>query len=390
MDISYWLALLSLLSLLATLFGCIEVTIGGLRLRALRDMAALPDAELPRLSIVLSALDEAETIVPALQSMLALDYPALEIIVINDRSTDATPQLLERLAAQDARLKVLHVHALPAGWLGKNHALHLGAARAAGDYLLFTDADVVFHPQALRRAVSHCRRERLDHLTVFPDVVAPGGLLAMLMLNFGINFMLRFKPWKIRESSGHFLGMGAFNLVRAEAYRAAGGHAALRMQVLDDLMLGKLMKRCGHAQDVLIGRGMLSIAWYRNAGQMFRGLEKNFFAGFDYRLSLLVAATLLLGVRIWPWIGLLATDGVAWWMNAAGVAVLAAWFAGAAITAGLTLRCLLYLPVVDVISLAMLWRACLLTLRRGGIVWRGTFYPLAELRAAGTLSGRAD
>ncbi|SNT11745.1 Glycosyltransferase, catalytic subunit of cellulose synthase and poly-beta-1,6-N-acetylglucosamine synthase [Noviherbaspirillum humi] len=379
MTFLFWL---SFIALVVAVASSVELMLGAGKLRHLRDVR--PDetaTPLPPVSIVFSALNEAHTIEPALRSVLALDYPALEIIVINDRSTDATPAILERMASGEPRLKVVHVDTLPEGWLGKNHALHRGSQAASGDYLLFTDADVVFERTTLRRAVAHCLEERLDHLTVFPDTPVKDRLLAMLMLNFGVTFMLRFKPWKVRDSAGHFLGLGAFNLVKTSAYRDAGGHAAIAMQVLDDLMLGRVMKEKGCRQDVMLGTGLVSVAWYHSAAEMFRGMEKNLFAGFDYRLSLLGAATVLvLLIRVWPWAGLVVTHGSAWWMNLATVLLEFGVFLASARLAGYPLGALLYLPVVNLISLAMWWRASLLTLSRGGITWRGTFYSLGQLR----------
>jgi len=119
---------------------------------------------LPTLSVLVPACNEAATLEQAMQSLLAMDYPCMEIIAVNDRSTDGTGALLERLAAENPRLRVRHVVELPAGWLGKNHALHVASQEATGDWLLFTDADVVYSPDALLRAVSYARRVGADHL----------------------------------------------------------------------------------------------------------------------------------------------------------------------------------------------------------------------------------
>src|SRR5262249_46544493 len=119
----------------------------------LRDTAPALDRPWPAASIVVAARNEEAGVEPALRSLLALDYPALEVIAIDDRSTDATPQIMDRVAAGDTRLRVLHVAELPAGWLGKNHALHQGAKLARGEYNLFTDADVVLEPSVLKRAI---------------------------------------------------------------------------------------------------------------------------------------------------------------------------------------------------------------------------------------------
>src|SRR5512133_478831 len=148
MTFAFWL---SLAAFIAVTLSALEVALGWRRIRHLKDVAVPPGSPQPRVSLIVSALNEAATIEPALRSLLAIDYPDLELIVINDRSTDATPAIIERVAADAPRMRVVHLRELPSGWLGKNHALHQGAAIATGDYLLFTDADAVFAPSAVAR-----------------------------------------------------------------------------------------------------------------------------------------------------------------------------------------------------------------------------------------------
>ena len=158
--------------------GTLFVWLGGIGMivfnsRRALVLAAMPAIEashddMPTLSIVVPACNEEDTIERGMNSLLALDYPHLEIIAVNDRSTDRTGAILDRLALSDPRLRVLHVETLPAGWLGKNHAMHSGSQAAKGKWLLFTDADVVFAPDALRRTVAFAERECLDHLVLSP------------------------------------------------------------------------------------------------------------------------------------------------------------------------------------------------------------------------------
>src|SRR2546423_821839 len=153
---------------------------GGSLWRAARLAARLADLSpdgaglMPPLSVVVPALNEEATVEAAMRTLLALDYPDLEIIGVDDRSTDETGAILDRLAAEDARLRVTHVRELPPGWLGKNHALHVGSAVARGEWILFTDADVHFERDALRRAVRYAVYRRLDHLVVVPQVLLAG------------------------------------------------------------------------------------------------------------------------------------------------------------------------------------------------------------------------
>jgi cellulose synthase/poly-beta-1,6-N-acetylglucosamine synthase-like glycosyltransferase len=197
----------------------------GLLASGARSLRAFPgprraEARTPPVSIVVAARDEARAIERAMRSLLALDYPGLELVAVDDRSADPTGAILDRLAAANARLKVLHVRELPAGWLGKNHALALGARDATGEILLFTDADVEFAPYSLREAVAVLEDERLDHLALAPRLRLPGAWLAACVAYFGRQFYVFLRPWRARDPrSGAHIGVGAFNLVRASAYR---------------------------------------------------------------------------------------------------------------------------------------------------------------------------
>ena len=377
MNTAFWLSLVVFLLSL----GLLLYLAGGVRkVRWLSAISPELGDNPPKVSIIFAALNEADTIEPALRSVLALDYPNLEIIAINDRSTDATGEILDRIGRAHPALRVLHIKELPVGWLGKNHALQRGAEMATGDYLLFTDADVVFAPTAMRRAVFHCERERLDHLVVMAEFIVREHLLAMLLINGSIFMFATLRPWKLRTSASAYMGIGAFNMVRASAYRQAGGHRLLALEVIDDLMLGRLMKTKGFSQDAVFGYGMVAVEWYRSAMDMVRGLEKNSFAMMDYRVSrLLVATVLILLVRYWPWVGLFVTSGATWWLCVAGLVLNLILVVGLLRPTGWSLRCLVYWPFAPLLSLLMLWRGVMLTLMRGGIYWRGTRYPLGEL-----------
>jgi glycosyltransferase involved in cell wall biosynthesis len=378
--IAFWLSLAVLAVLLRHLAA---LHVGLRRLHRLADVDPAIDGDLPSLSVVVSALDEAATIEPAMRSLLALDHPRLEVVAIDDRSTDGTGAILDRLAREDARLHVIHVRELPAGWLGKVHALHVGAQAARGDWLLFTDADVHFAPDALSRALGHCVRERLGHLAVLPELQVRDSLLAALLLDAQGIFYATLPPWKLDTSPRVYVGLGAFNLVRSQAYRDAGGHAALRLEVLDDLMLGKRLKSCGTRQGLLLGQGTVSLEWYPDTAAFARGLEKNGYAAANYSLwQALAASAALLAVRIWPLAGLVLTDGAAWWINVAAVTTGLLAQVEILRTTRWSARSLAWWPVTPLLMLAILWRAVVLTLRRGGVLWRGTLYPLAQLRAA--------
>jgi cellulose synthase/poly-beta-1,6-N-acetylglucosamine synthase-like glycosyltransferase len=357
-----------------------DFLVGYRRVRVLRDMPKA--AKGPSISIVAAARNEARGIEAAVASFLAIDYPALEIVIVNDRSTDETGAILERLARQHVRLRVIHVVELPDGWLGKNHALHVGAADATGEFLLFTDADIVFEPTTLRRAVTALGSD-LDHLAAIPDVIVPGIALNAFVAAFGVFFSMYARPWKARDPrSRHHIGIGAFNLIRADAYRAIGGHTALAMRPDDDVKLGKVVKNAGFRQDVVNGSGLVMVEWYSSLREAIDGLMKNSFAGVNYSLAAVAGSTLALFLLIvWPFIGIFVTDGLARTLNAVNVFLLAVVFWS---TVGLTPRRIPYVlafPAAALLFIYIIWRSALLAVTRGYILWRGTAYPLAKMRA---------
>ena len=352
---------------------------------ALTVLASVPvpdDQPLPTVSVVIPARNEERNLEQALESVLALDYPDLEIIVVNDRSTDGTGEILEKMAEKDPRLTVVTMASLPAGWIGKPYALHVGAQEARGEFILFTDADIVFDPFALRKAMAHVQAHRFDHVTLIPEGTMPGFFLRTLAATFGIFMFLIFRPWKARNPRSRcYMGVGAFNLIRTSAYRALGGHQPVALRPDDDLKFAKLVKDHGYRQDVLNGKGMVAVEWYRSVGELIDGLMKNMFAGMEYSVSLVIAATLAaLLMHVWPWIGVWVADGwpQAWY--AVTVVMMIGSFGVAMAPFGVKFRHGLLLPLTIGLLVYIQCRAAALTLWRGGIVWRGTFYELRQLK----------
>lgn len=365
-----------------TLFILLENRAATRRIPLLDTVAPLAGAEPPLVSVVIPALNEERHIEDALASVLALDYPRLEIIVLNDRSTDATPVLLERMAARHPQLRVVHIKELPPGWLGKNHALHFGAEQAQGEFLLFTDADVRLASDTVSRAVARMLSQRLDHLCLIFQLDLPSPLLAMLAADSLSGLMTVFKPWRTLEPDPrYFFGIGGFNLVRRSLYAKCGGHRSIRLCPVDDILLGRLVKENGGRQECLNGCHFVSVPWYGSVGEMVRGLRKNVFAALDYRLSGLAAATLfVLCCQILPLWGLLLTDGWLRLLCALTLAAAAMSMRANAQALGLQPSCLRWFLLTPYLKLYIIWQGVLAVLIRGGVNWRGTFYPLDELR----------
>jgi glycosyltransferase involved in cell wall biosynthesis len=371
--------------------------------------ARLADTQVPPLSIIITARDEAASIASTVELALAQRYPGLEVIVVDDRSSDGTGEILDRLAAARQneprppeprplapRLAVIHVRELPAGWIGKCHACDVGARRAAGQWLLFMDGDVgLAAGDLLHRVVALAETRRIDHLSVFPDLRPLGPLMGALMLAFEQAFLFTARAWEIhRDLPRGGAGVGAFNLLRRESYLRVGGHALLKMEVVDDLKLGRLLKESGARQRLYSGVDLVYCPWQRGAWAVVRGLEKNLFAGLDYSIGAVVAQT---GIGLVAFIGPLLvglTGGGAlgpalrWTPLAVQVGVLGAQsFLAARRLSTHPMALLAFYPAAIALLFYAAWNSMLATLRRGGVLWRDTFYPLAELRRAGVRPG---
>lgn len=375
----FWLALVTL---------ALWLLLGGWWAIGVSSMAKLgrvtvPEpATWPRVAIVVPARNEAPGVADAMETLLELDYPSYEIVAIDDRSEDDTGAILARLAARDDRLRVLAVEELPDGWLGKTHAMQLGADATSTPWILFTDADVRFRPNALREAVAYaCHRER-DHLAVLPRFVASGPWVGAFMGAFALLFSIYTRLWDADDpESDAAVGIGAFGLVRRAAYELAGEHAAVRMRPDDDLALGRTLKASGASQEAVFAGDRVSVAWYPDLASAVRGMRKNAFAGFGYSVPLAFGVVFaLVATNVWPYLAVLVTSGATRWVY---VAVLAVIFAVYAYNRHFTDHAPAYALLHPVGVLALCWAAvasAVHTLRAGGIEWRGTHYSLAELR----------
>jgi chlorobactene glucosyltransferase len=230
---------------------------------------------LPGVSVVIPARNEEADVERAVRSHLAQDYPDFEVIVVEDRSTDRTPEILRRLAAEDPLLTVVAGTEPPAGWLGKPHALHLGSLAASGDVLLFADADVRYHPQAIREGVTVLESRRLDLLAFFPRFENRGFWENVLMPFLAIAVFLGLGFLALSRRVPFAMGAGAGNLVRRRAYDAIGGHDAIRDSVIDDVRLAVTAKRAGFRVAAFRSEDRVAVRMYRGFREVWNGFTKN-------------------------------------------------------------------------------------------------------------------
>ncbi|TLS50208.1 glycosyltransferase [Paenibacillus antri] len=368
----------------------VRTTLGLPTIRDVPSGLPLP-AQPPLVSVVIAAKEEQENIQETIRHLMRQTYGRLEIIAVNDRSSDATGARMDALKAwsdkrpeQGPALRVIHITQLPQGWLGKNHALYQGYLQARGTYLLFTDADVRFEPNAIRDAVAYALQQGADHVTLLPKLEARTFWLRAFVHYFLFSLCLLVPPWKGNDDTQrkYGIGVGAFNLLRREAYEGIGTHKALSMRPDDDLRLGMLVKRGGWKQRVMAGAKRIAVEWYPTLSDAVNGLEKNLYSGFGYRLPMALAA--MFGQLLLFAVPLTAP---LWSRGPALVLFLLA-------DAFLVLAYLRHvrkfndergleavaLPASVFMLVWVLVRSVGLAHARKGVYWRGTFYSLEELR----------
>jgi glycosyltransferase involved in cell wall biosynthesis len=342
--------------------------------------------DFPRLSIIVPARNEAAAIEACITSLLALDYPDFEVIAVNDRSSDATGAIMDRLAVSHpacAQLKVIHISDLPDGWMGKTHAMWCASEVARGELILFTDGDTIFRPDSLRRAVSFLLNTASDHIVIYPTMLFKSAGERMMISFFQTMLSFVHRPWKMSDpKSFDHIGVGAFNLIRKSAYGAIGTYAAMRMEVIDDLRLGRLVKQHGFRQDVALGPDLVSLHWVSGAMGIVRNLSKNAFAALRFQWIFVFAVCLGIGfITLGPVFGLLVAKGTA----RLGYAVALVAMAGIYIQTRRITRISAFFffthPLAAVLTVYMVLRSAWLTTLHG-VTWRGTSYPLRQFRKA--------
>lgn len=254
-------------------------------------------------SILVPARNEARNIRRCVTSLLAQDYPSLEILVLDDGSVDETPQIVAELARRDPRLRLIRGQPLPQGWMGKNYACHQLAQQARGEWLLFTDADTDHRPGAVSWAVKAALQNQADLLSLIPRTVThslgeeillpiiPFGLLGCFPLALGQRLRLPFVT----------MALGPFMLFRREAYHAVGGHRAVRGEIAEDVLLARRMRAAGRKVVLVDGSEQVDVHFYQGFRESWQGLAKSAFAALEYRLLPSLLMLVFYGfLFLWP------------------------------------------------------------------------------------------
>lgn len=337
----------------------------------------------PPVSVVLAARDEEKEIGATIKALLSMDYPGIEVIAVNDRSTDSTGSIIDDIASRDSRLRAVHIDTLPEGWLGKVNALGRGFRRASGKWVLFTDADVKLAPDTLKKAVTFAEQSGAEHLVLFPKLLGASFMLEVAFVAFSVLFMTGTRAFNIgRPGTRAYIGVGAFNMARREALMRSKGFEWLRMEVADDVGLGLLLHNAGARTVFAFAEMGVHLRWYTKLPEMFRGMRKNLFSAARYSYLRLALMLMLLSVfSLSPLAGLLP-------QAPAGLRILSAMalFSCAALAAAsgrlFISRVTPYLlgPLGFLLITLMIASSGLRCALRGGIDWRGTFYHIEALR----------
>ena len=348
-------------------------------------------AALPQVSVILAARNEEAALPATLDSLLELDYPGYEVILVDDDSTDRTGTIADEYAQRTAleRLKVIHNRERPAGWTGKVYALHLAACAAQGEWLLATDADVVHHPQTLRRSVSLALRRGVDLLSLAPHIESASFWERVVLPFFSFGIASRYPLFLVNNPRcRRALAVGGFILMRRRELESLGGYAQINSTVIDDLRLAELFKWNGRRIYLAATRSLLRTRMYENCREVWEGLCRTAFEGMGFSVvKVLAILALILVADILPWAAALTLALRDFW---AGHSLMADSTLLLASSACLT-SALVYLPFLIVlrvspryvftIPLAAAFCAgvavdsMLASIFRSGVRWKGRHYP---------------
>lgn len=357
-----------------------------LHLQDVPDLLALQETEidgnLPSLTVIVPARNEAAAIERTLESLAAQSYPSLRVIAVNDRSEDATGALMEEARRRWLDIiDVLHIGKLPDGWTGKVHAIAMAARVVESEWVLFTDGDVLFAPDALRRAMVQASRDNVVHFVTMPTLEIRSRGEAMMIAFFQTSWIWTSRLWKVPDVTAQHdvIGVGAFNLIRRDAYLSVGGFDAMPMEILEDMHLAREVKRARMKSQVAYGHGLVRVHWATGVRGLVRGLTKNMYAGMGfYGVLIVFSCAAMLGTVVFPVLGLMWRDTRL--ASMCSVIALALTYRLFCRRSGLSAAYVVTAPVAAVVMAYTLLRSMLVTLWQRGVWWRGTFYPIAALK----------
>jgi chlorobactene glucosyltransferase len=355
-----------------------------------RPEAAPADASL--ISVIVPARDEERNIRRCVEALLAQSYPNFELIVLDDRSTDATPRILAELARRAKRLHVLCGEALPPGWAGKPHALFQAAVSARGEWLCFMDADTFVSAQALASVYAAARESSADLFSIFTRQELGSFWEKVVLPLVFTGLSVGFNPRKVNDpDKPDAIANGQFIFIKSKVYQALGGHAAIKASIVEDRDLATLVKQSGYHLVVADGRAVASTRMYTSLPEMWEGWTKNIFLGLKDRPGLLLLGAFGAFVSVFAalLLPLWLLGGLVWWFAggstfAVAVAVEAAVLWGSLIfwrvlvcrNMGISAGYALTTPLGAGVFAAMMFASAWKVLSRRGVTWKGRRYTM--------------
>jgi chlorobactene glucosyltransferase len=259
----------------------------------------------PLISVLIPARNEGKNIKRCLLSLIRQDYSRIEILVLDDNSTDNTAEVVEELSKKDKRIQLYHGKELKKGWMGKNYACHQLSEYARGEYFIFTDADTLHFPDSISSSLASLIRYDLDALSVFAKQIMVT-MHERMMVPFGNYMILCFMPlYLIRKAKSTLfsVAIGQFMLFKREVYEKIGGHKSVKKEVLEDIKISRQVKKYGYKFMIFDGRNNLYCRMYRNFRGVVSGYSKVLFAAFDYKLHIIsVAVLVVMAVFLFPFL----------------------------------------------------------------------------------------
>ncbi|OGC82065.1 MAG: hypothetical protein A2V81_02840 [Candidatus Abawacabacteria bacterium RBG_16_42_10] len=245
---------------------------------------AHPDAKHGLVTIMIPARNEEKVIEKCLRSLIAQDYPELEVIVYNDQSTDQTGHIADKIAKEDKRIHVIHGTHLPEGWVGKNHGCHQMSQKAQGNWMLFGDSDIVLAPDAISRSLATADEHGLEFLSFFPrfDNYSFWERAILPLFYFYLFAYLPMSKIMTSKNPDIVAANGSFILIKQSLYCQIGGHEAVKDKILEDVLMGRHIKGLGHKTGYGDGSELYSVHMYDTYYAIWEGFSKNAFSFFKW------------------------------------------------------------------------------------------------------------
>ncbi len=372
------------ISLIVCFYQLVIAIITKKRLKTLDKIDAISLIEFPSISVIITAKDEENEIEDAINSRLESDYPNIEFIIVNDRSIDKTLQIINGIAKKDKRVKVVNIKDLRDGWLGKINALNEGKKIANGDWLLFSDGDAFIKPGTLKKVIRLCLKNNIDFVAVLPEFYSSNFVVDVPVSIFFRSLMTMGRAYKAEDKKSRVsVGSGSFNFVRREAFEKAGEFEKLKMEVIDDVAMGQILKSSGAKTSMLIGKKFVGVKWYSNLKSLFDGMGRAMMAGlgnFNF-FQLFLLSTIAFIIDTTPFI-ILIPFGIPY-LQLIGIVSIVFIISATIITDNLMNRSFYYsffLPIgYLLIYLIALYGGLRIFINRG-LIWRNTFYSINDLK----------